>query len=51
MSGYKYNSRIIGTLGRIVYDSLAQELTPMMPVADAWLFSRKDESEWYHHET
>jgi len=31
----QYNSRIIGTLGCIVNDSLAQELTPTMLAADA----------------
>jgi len=46
----QYNSQLL-VPWTLVYDSLAQELTPMMPVADAWAISRRNESEWYHHET
>ena len=41
----QYNSRIIGTLGCIVDDSLAQELTPTMLVADAWAILKKRTSQ------
>ena len=36
-----YNSCIIGTLGHIVNDSLAQELTPMIRAEDAWAILKK----------
>src|SRR5882672_3702147 len=41
----QYNSRIISTLGRIVDDSLAQELTPAMLAADAWAILKKRTSQ------
>ena len=34
-----YSSHIIGTLGHLVNDSLAQELLPDMLAANAWFFS------------
>jgi hypothetical protein len=37
----QYNSRIIGTLGRIVDNSLAQELSADMTAANAWLLLKK----------
>jgi hypothetical protein len=37
----QYNSRIIGTLGRVVDDSLAQELTSEMTAAEAWLLLKR----------
>ena len=40
-----YNSRIIGTLGRLVDDSLAQELLPDMLAADAWVLLKRRTSQ------
>jgi len=41
----QYNSCIIGTLGYIVDDSLAQELTPTMLASEAWAIVKKRTSQ------
>ena len=40
-----YNARIIGTLGCLVDDSLAQELLPDMLAADAWVLLKQRTSQ------